>query len=224
MDRLAGAQTAGRKSVVRLVGSAQAKNADGTFSLTRWKAALDGYRSLPLGTHVSSGTLYLHYLIEQPTCASCWGGKVIPWATIEEMARYSKSIWPGLRTTVRLAPSKLAQATFRWSYLDAGWMEYHTGRGDLRTELAREVAQAREEGLSLVAGLNLLDGAGYRTPSMTAAQVKTFGTILAAAPSVCALMGWKYDASFVSQTGMREAFAAVATVARSRTGVSCAGS
>ena len=52
------------------------------------------------------------------------------------MARYSKSIWPGLATVARVAPSDLAKATFQWSYLDAGWAQYNTKMGDIRTYLA----------------------------------------------------------------------------------------
>ncbi len=221
VNRLDRAASARMKSVVKLVGTASSKNSDGTFSLSRWKAQLDRYRSLPIGAHVSSRTFYLHYLVEQPRCASCWGGKAISWETIEEMARYSKSIWPVLPTTVRVAPTNLAEATFRWNHLDAGWVQYNTRQGDLRTRLAKEATRAREEGLGLVAGLNLVDGAGFNTAAMTASQVRQFGTILAADPSVCALVGWRHDQSYLGQTGMRDAMEAVAAVARGRSAASC---
>nr|MBA3555599.1 hypothetical protein [Gemmatimonadales bacterium] len=221
VERLKRAESVGMKVVVTLVEAAQAKNSDGTFSLSRWKTQLDRYRGQPLDRHISSQALYLHHLVDQPRCSGCWGGRPISYETIEEMARYSKSIWPALPTAVRVAPSSLAAATFRWTHLDAGWTQYNTRQGDLREKLAREVARAREEGLGLVAGLNLLDGAGFRTAPMTARQVREFGSILAADPSVCALVGWRYDASYLSQTGMRDAMAAVAAVARSRNAASC---
>ncbi|MBA3259537.1 MAG: hypothetical protein H0T68_08745 [Gemmatimonadales bacterium] len=221
VERLRRAEGAGMKVVVTLVEASNAKNSDGTFSLSRWKAQLDRYRGLSLGRYVSSQALYLHHLVDQPRCGGCWGGRPVSYEAIEEMARYSKSIWPSLPTAVRVAPSNLAAASFRWTHLDAGWAQYNTRQGDLRTRLAREVGQAREEGLGLVAGLNLLHGAGFKTAPMTARQVKEFGSILAAAPSVCALVGWRYDTSYLGQTGMRDAMAAVATVARSRTAASC---
>jgi hypothetical protein len=207
--------------IVMLAGMSRVKNADGTFNLTKWKAEVDRYRTLSLSTSIGNGTFYLHYLVDQPNCASCWGGKAIAWATVEEMARYSKSIWPRLATVARVAPSDLASATFRWSYLDAGWAQYNTRMGDINTYLARQVSQAKNEGLGLVAGLNVDDAAGVNTAPMTAAQIKTFGTALASHPYVCALAGWKYDATYLSQTGIKAAFDAVASIARNRTSGSC---
>jgi len=207
--------------IVMLAGMARVKNADGTFSLTKWKSEVDRYRPLSLGTAISNRAFYLHYLVDQPNCASCWGGKAIPWSTVDEMARYSKSIWPGLPTVAREAPSELAKATFQWAYLDAGWAQYNTRMGDIRTYLSNEVAHAKSEGLGLVAGLNVDDASGVNTAPMTASQIKAFGTVLASHPYVCALAGWKYDAAYLSQTGIRAAFDSVASVARSRTAGSC---
>jgi hypothetical protein len=217
--RLDRAESAGMRIVVQLAARGQSKNADGTFSLTRWKAAVDRYRSLPLDRYVSNGTFYLHHLVDLPDCASCWGGQAIPWETLEAMARYSKSIWPSLPTVARVSPTALASAGFRWTYLDAGWAQYTTRQGDLRTYVANEAARAKLEGLGLVVGLNLLEGAS--SGAMTASQIKQFGTILAQEPSACALVGWSYDAGYLGQSGIREALDSVATVARRRNAASC---
>jgi hypothetical protein len=219
--RLDRAGSAGMAVIAMLAPAARTRNTDGTFSLTRWKAEVDRYRTLSLAGYISGQTLYLHSLVDQPKCADCWGGKAISWETIEEMARYSKSIWPALPTTVRIPPSTLASATFRWTYLDAGWAQYSTPRGDLRTFLAAEVAQAKSEGLGLVTGLNLLDGSGPDTPPMTASQIRDFGTIMAQEPAACALVGWSYDAAYLTQTGIRDALDAVATVAKGRAAGAC---
>jgi hypothetical protein len=219
--RLGQASSKKVRLIVMLAAMSRVKNADGTFNLTKWKTEVDRYRSLSLGTPIGNGTFYLHYLVDQPNCASCWGGKAIAWATVEEMARYSKSIWPKLATVARVAPSDLAAATFRWTYLDAGWAQYNTRMGDVNAYLTRQVSQAKSEGLGLVAGLNVNDASGVNTAPMTAAQIKTFGTALASNAYVCALTGWKYDAAYLSQTGMQAAFDAVAAVARNRTSGSC---
>ncbi len=121
----------------------------------------------------------------------------------------------------RSEPSELAKATFQWSYLDAGWAQYNTKMGDVGTYIASEVAQARNERLGLVAGLNVDDASGLNTPPMTASQIKAYGTVLASQPYVCALAGWKYDATYLSQTGIRAALDSVATVARNRASGSC---
>ncbi len=215
------AESSQMKVIVMMVTAAQSRNADGTFSLTKWKAQVDNFRGLPLDRYVSSQALYMHHLMDQPSCASCWGGTAVPWETVEEMARYSKSIWPTLPTSVRVAPSKLAEAGFRWTYLDAGWAQYNTRMGDLATWLAKQVAEAKSEGLGLVAGLNVLDGAGVDTPPMTANQIEEFGTILAREPSACAFVPWKYDATYLGQAGIAAALDSVAQVARGRTRGSC---
>jgi hypothetical protein len=221
VQRLEQAGSVGMAVTATLAASATTRNADGTFNLTKWKAQVDRYRSLALGGYVTRKTLYLHHLVDAPRCAECWGGKPIAWESIEEMAKYSKAIWPALPTTVRLAPSALAKAPFKWSALDAGWAQYSTPRGDLRTFLAAEASVAKAEGLGLVAGLNLLDGAGPDTPPMSASQIREFGTTMAQYPAVCAMVGWSYDSAYLGQSGIRDALNAVAAVAKGRAAGAC---
>ena len=222
VGRLNTAATSHTKLIVMLASMPQVRNSDGTFNLSKWKTEVDRFRGLAVGTLITNGTYYLHYLVDQPNCASCWGGTAIPWATVEEMARYSKSIWPGLATVVRAAPSDLAKATFQWNYLDAGWAQYNTQMGDIRTYLAGQVAQAKNQGIGLVAGLYVKHADGVGTAPMTASQIKAFGTVIASDPYVCAVTGWKYDATYLAQAGIRAAFDSVASVARTRTAGSCA--
>lgn len=222
MSSLSDAQTKGLRSVVNLARPGKVKNADGTFNFTKWKGEVDRYRPLALGQYVNSKTLFAHFLVDQPNCASCWGGKAIPWETVEAMAKYSKSIWPGLPTVAKVAPSLLAKASFTWTYLDAGWATYNTRLGDLRTYLASESKAATGEHLGFMVGLNLLDAAGVNTAPMTASQIMQLGTIAAKTSSVCALVGWQYDASYVGQAGIRAALDSVAKVAKSRSVASCA--
>ena len=221
VQRLQQAGAAGVAMTALLAPASETRNADGTFSLTKWKAQVDRYRTLGLGTYIQGRTLYLHYLVDRPRCAQCWGGKSIPWETIEEMARYSKAIWPALPTVVRVPPSALARASFRWSALDAGWAQYTMPRGDLGNWLAAEAAAARNEGLGLVAGLNLLDGAGPGTASLTAAQVRELGSELARHPAVCAVLSWSWNAGYLGQAGIRDALDDVGAVARARSPGAC---
>lgn len=218
---LSSAEASKTKVMVVLAAASDTKNSDGTFSLTKWKAQVNRFQTLALGRYITNKTLFLHHLVDQPDCASCWGGHAIPWATVEAMAKYSKSIWPSVPTSVRVAPTKLAGATFRWTYLDAGWAQYDAGLGDVRAYLAAQVAAAKSEGLGLAVGLNLLDGAGANTAPMTATQIQQFGTVLAREPSACAFVAWKHDAAYLGQPGIRAALDSVAKVAMSRTGASC---
>ena len=220
-QRLQQAGVAGVAMAAQLAPTAATRNSDGTFSLTKWKAQVDRYRSLALGSHIQGRTLYLHYLVDSPRCERCWGGKAISYETIEEMARYSKSIWPALPTAVRVPPTILAKASFRWTALDAGWAQYSPLRGSARTWLATQAAAARNEGLGLVAGLNLLDASGPGSAPMTAAQVREFGTVLVQHPSVCAMLNWSYDASYLGQSGIRDALTDVGAIAKNRSPGAC---
>jgi hypothetical protein len=221
VSRLTTDKGRGVRTVVSLAWPARVKNADGTFSFTKWKAQVDRFRTLSLGQFVTSKTFYAHLLVDQPSCAACWGGSAIPWATVEAMAKYSKAIWPALPTVAKSPPTQLANATFRWSYLDAGWAMYSTKQGDLRSYLAGQASAARNEGLGLMVGLNLIDAAGANTAAMTASQILQLGTVAAKEPAACALVGWRYDASYVGQTAIRAALDSVAKVARSRSAGSC---
>jgi hypothetical protein len=221
VSRLADARADGLRSVVNLARPARVKNADGTFNFTKWKGEVDRYRPLALGQYITAKTFYAHALVDQPNCASCWGGKAIPWETVEAMAKYSKSIWPGLPTVAKVAPTLLAKASFGWSYLDAGWATYNTRLGDLRTYLAGEAKAASAKGLGLMVGLNLLDASGVNTAPMTASQIMQLGTIAAKSTGVCALVGWQYDKTYVGQTSVRAALDSVAKVAKTRSVASC---
>jgi len=121
----------------------------------------------------------------------------------------------------QLKSTDLAKATFQWTYLDAGWAQYNTKKGDIGKYLSAQVASAKAEGLGLVAGLNAEDASGVNTAPMTASQIKEFGSTLASSPAVCALAVWKYDAAYLAQTGIRAAFDAVASLAKSRAAGSC---
>ena len=56
---------------------------------------------------------------------------------------------------------------------------------------------------------------------MSASQLKQFGTILAQEPSACAFVGWSYDATYLGQSGIREALDSLTALARRRNAASC---
>jgi hypothetical protein len=160
LSLLAGAKAKGARVVLKLCNGADSfvKNADGTFSLTKWKVLVNRFAAVNLSTYISDGTIIGHYLIDEPQRASRWGGKVISQATLEAMAQYSKARWPGMTTFVRVVPSWLASSPVSYQYLDAGWAQYESGKGDPASWLAAEVAAAKGRGLGLAVGLNVLDG------------------------------------------------------------------
>ncbi len=75
----AAARQAGAKVVLRLSGG-DVSNANGTFSLTKWKAAVDRYARVNLGAYIADGTIAGHMLVQNPANADAWGGQRISYA------------------------------------------------------------------------------------------------------------------------------------------------
>jgi hypothetical protein len=178
------------------------QNPDGSFSLDRWKQRIDRFRDLGLEPYIQDGTLAGNYLMDEPDSKGKWNGQSVPFADIEAAAAYSKQLWPGLTTMIRADPLFLQKAPFRWRSLDAAWAQYTTRKGSVEEYARRHAAVAKQLGLGLVVGLNVLDGGDgssglegtkVRYSAMSAAEVMHYGTVLLREPGACALLLWKYD-------------------------------
>jgi hypothetical protein len=221
LARLATVRSAGARVDLTFVGSpVYYTNDDGTFNFSKWKARVDRYRDIDFSSYISDGTVIGHYLIDEPQCTSCWGGQAIPQDTVEGMAQYSKQYWPTMTTIARAAPTWLAGYPGQYVYLDAGWAQYTVRQGDINTYLADNVAAAQSEGLGLIVGLNLLKG-GADLSSLTASQVKTFGSVLLSSSYPCALISWQYDASYFSRTDIKSALDFLSKKAKRHAPTSC---
>ena len=139
MDNLATIKARGGKVMLMMAGSQKYyKNADGTFSLSKWKARVDRYRKVNFSQYINDGTIIGHYLIDEPYDPANWAGRPISGATLEEMAKYSKAIWPSLKTIVRAEPYLIKwSGTYR--ALDAAWAQYLWRKGDVKTYLNRNL-------------------------------------------------------------------------------------
>jgi hypothetical protein len=233
MSILAGVKAKGGRIVIKMCKGADGfvKNADGTFSFTKWKALVDRFRSLPLGPYINDGTIIGHFLIDEPHRAAKWGGKIIPQSTVEAMAKYSKQIWPSMTTFVRVVPSWLASSTITYTYLDAGWLQYESFRGDISNVISTELAAAKRKGLGLMMGLNVLDGgngsshiAGWTRGkyAMSATEVRTYSTALLNQSYACGFYNWEYDMpSYYARTDIKSAMAAMSSMARAHVKTSC---
>jgi hypothetical protein len=221
LSRLAAIRSAGARVVVSFVGAApNYTNADGTFNFDLWKARVDRYRNIDFSSYVSDRTVMGNYLIDEPDCSMCWGGQAIPQQTVEAMAEYSKSIWPTLPTVARAEPTWLQAYAGQYVHLDAGWAQYVLRKGEINTYLANNVAAAQSEGLGLIVGLNVLKGGSNQT-SLTASQVKTFGSVLLGSPYACAFITWRYDAAYFSAPDMSSAMQFLSKKAKRHPTASC---
>jgi hypothetical protein len=232
MTILAAVKAKGGRIVIKMCKGADSyvKNADGTFSFTKWKALVDRFRNLPLGPYIADGTILGHFLIDEPSRTAKWGGKIISQSTLEAMAKYSKQIWPGLPTLVRVVPSWLASSTITYTYLDAGWLQYTAAKGDISTMISTEVAAAKRKGLGLMTSINVLDGGNGSSKipgltsgkyAMSANEIRTYATALLNQSYACGFYNWQYNGSYYGRTDIKSAMAAMSLKAKAHVKTSC---
>lgn len=232
LSSLSGARSKGGRVVIKLCKGRDeyVKNSDGTFSLAKWKSLVSRYKTVNLGPYISDGTIIGHYLIDEPHRAARWGGKAIPYKTLEEMARFSKEIWPQMHTMIRVAPSWLAGAPFQWRYVDAGWTQYRATLGDAAKWVGSEAAIAEREGLGLVVGLNLLNGGNGSSNirgatrgkwAMSASEIRKYGSAMLASKHACGFFNWTWDSEYYGRSDIRSAMADVSSKARNHAKTSC---
>jgi hypothetical protein len=210
----------GRVVLVLAGGPNNYKDAEGHFSFSLWRSRVDRFRSVDFSSFVADGTVFGHYLLDEPNDAANWNGEPIPGDTVEAMARYSKQIWPELATVVRVEPAYLARFGVDYQYLDAAWSQYVYRKGDVRDFTSRNVADAQSLGLGLVVGLNILAGGQGGVP-MTATEVRDWGSVLLGSSYPCAFISWKYDATYLGSTDVGAAMDALRSQAQGRASKSC---
>ncbi len=225
----AAARRAGARVILRLT-SGEVSNGNGTFSLTKWKAAVDRYASVGLASYVSDGTIAGHLLVQNPQNAGSWGGQRISYATLEDMARHSRQRWPALPTIVHAPPSWLAANPARWQYLDASSVMYSGSAGDAGAWVGNQASAAGRARLGLLVTMNVLNGgtSASRLPgttrgrfAMSGNQLRTWGSALVAQRQVCGLLMSRYDAGYFGRSEVEDAVAIVGEKARTRAATSC---
>jgi len=223
-SELGAIKSRGGKIVINLAGSPNYyKNADGTFSLSKWKARVDRYKNIDFNSYITDGTIIGHYLIDEPQDKSNWNGTQVSQATVEAMAKYSKQYWPKMPTLVRSSPDYMAAWSGTYQYLDGAWAQYLIRRWpDVDAYISKAVSKAKSKGLALVVGLNIVRGSptgGY----MTGSQIKTYGGKLLSDSYPCAFLSWTYRDSYLSQSSIKDAMSYLRSKAQNRPTKSCRG-
>lgn len=229
---LSAARAKGGRVLLKLCKGADSyvKNSDGTFSFTKWKALVDRFRTVNLNTYISDGTILGHFLIDEPHRAAKWGGKAISHATLEAMAQYSKQIWPGMNTFTHTQMGWLASSSIAFRYLDAGWTQYAANKGDVTKWITTEIGYAKNKGLGLMVGMNVLAGGssssgitGYWPGkyAMSAKEIRTYGTVLLNQSYTCAFILWAYDSNYYGRSDTKTAMAEISAKARQHAKTSC---
>jgi hypothetical protein len=185
---------------------------DGSFSLTAAKRSIDRWAAGPLTPDTVAKYapwLRLWYLIDEPFCAHCWGGKAASYGDLVAFAKYwRQKIDPNrlVPLAIRVPPSKLEQSGGDWDgAIDVAWTVYTTERGDVRTLLDKEWTIAQRYGWKMVGGVNVenCNGGGPGHEPCTADELRRYlGTVIQH-PGVCLSASWKYDGNTWSRSAIR---------------------
>ena len=210
----------GGRVVVAFSGSPKYYRENGHFSFEKWKSRVKRFKGINLSQFIRDGTIIGHYLIDEPNDPANWRGRPVSPATLEQMAKYSKQLWPRMPTIVRVEPGYLGR---NHHYLDAAWAQYLHRKGPVESFLRRNVSAAQDRRLGLVVGLNVLKGGSPNGTRMTASEVKKWGSALLNSSYPCAFISWTYNRSYLSSRGVGDAMRALRHKAESRSARSCRG-
>lgn len=192
---------AGLRVTLRLTHDHTTYTVDGDFHLESWKQQLPEWKGSGVEEFIEDGTLVGHMLLDDITN---FPGSDPSAADLEEMARYSKELLPGLMTFVRQQATDMpVPEAGQYVYVDAAVNQYVASEGDVEAYAEEQEARAAELDLGVINGLNIADGgdgsAGrpgfspHRYP-MTAEEITEYGTVLANVPSCGMFLNWEYDA------------------------------
>ena len=210
----------GGRVVVAFSGSPKYYRENGHFSFEKWKSRVKRFKDINLSQFIQDGTIIGHYLIDEPNDPANWRGRPVSPATLEQMAKYSKQLWPRMPTIVRVEPGYLGR---NHHYLDAAWAQYLHRKGPVESFLRRNVSAAQDRRLGLVVGLNVLKGGSPNGTRMTASEVKKWGGALLNSSYPCAFISWTYNRTYLSSRGVGDAMRALRHKAESRSARSCRG-
>jgi len=209
---LAAIKARGGKVAVDLSGNEKYyRDASGNFSLSLWKQRVARFKNINFSSYVNDGTIIAHYIIDEPNDPSNWNGHPVSAATVEQMAAYSKQLWPTLPTVARVDATYLA---YNHHYLDAAWAQYVYRKGTASDYIQKNVDAAKARGLALITGMNILSG-GPSGSRMTATQVRDWGSTLLASSYPCAFITWKWS-DYYATSAMKDAMNALRNKAQNR--------
>ena len=221
LAKLEAARRANGRVLLSFAGNSDSYRDANGFNLAVWKRRVDRFRGIDISSYIADGTLMGHFIMDEPSDPHNWLGHQVSLADIDEMARYSKEIWPDLPAVIRGWPWYLKG--YEYKYLDAAWAQYAARFGSIDDFIATNVEDAKASGLALVIGLNVLAGGGeHGLPgyynekfSMSAAQLREWGGAFLAKPYGCAFFMFRYDSAYFNRPDIRDAMAELSQKAQS---------
>ncbi|MGN6393586.1 MAG: hypothetical protein ACTHM9_15270 [Gemmatimonadales bacterium] len=190
------------------------------FNFDKWKARVDKFRGVDLQPYIDDGTIVAHFIIDEPQDKSNWNGHQITQAQIEQMAAYSKSIWPTLATMARTRLEYLRGG--QYPHLDAVRIHYVAKFGDIGAWIATNVAQAKALHLAMIGGLNALNGGAEDSGipgrsegkfAMNPDELRTWGRQFLAEPYMCGFLFYEWDPGYWIRPDIQAAMSDLANIA-----------
>jgi hypothetical protein len=218
LSKLSAVRSRGGRVADMLAGKPRYYKEGGRFSLSKWKARVDRFKRTKFASYIDDGTIIGHYMIDEPNDKANWNGTTVSQSTLDEMARYSKRLWPKMATIVRVHPSYFKSSP---RHVDAAWAQYLSRRGSVKDYIRQSVADAQRRGLALIVGLNVVHGGTPNKTRMTPSQVASYGSTLLSSSYPCAFVSWKYGDSYLSSSGIRSAMKTLRQKAEGRSRKSC---
>ena len=196
------AAAAGMKLVVRLTGEHDNyTDDDGNFDIDMWKDVLDGWVDMGLDDFIDDGTIIGHILIDD---VQNFEGADPTGDELDEMARYSKALFPDLLAIVRLQADQLPVPTAgTYAYVDAAVNQYNSVKDGDIADYGEDTATAADAlDVGIVSGLNIVDGGdgssgveGYSGGryAMSADEIRRYGAVLLTVEACGMFLMWEYD-------------------------------
>ncbi|MCP4804571.1 MAG: hypothetical protein GY913_29710 [Proteobacteria bacterium] len=194
------ARLAGVKMTLRMAGDHDRYTREGAFDVRAWKVQLGPWAGSGVQEFVDDGTLVGHMLLDDihnfPE-----GGPIA--AELEEMARYTGSLMPGLMTYVRERATEMPEPeSGTYTQVDACVNQYKAMDGPVQEWADEQAERSRELDLGIINGLNLCDGGdgsseqpGWRKDryAMTGDEIREYGRVLAQVEGMGMFLNWEYD-------------------------------
>jgi hypothetical protein len=225
---LEAARQAHMRVFINLTGNEQFLRDANGFSLTKWKTRVDRFRGDSIEPYIADGTILAHLLVDEPNDKGNWSGKTVPLPDIEEMARYSKEIWPDMATYIRTKPDFLIG--YSYPDLDALWFHYLPRFGPIDQFITEWYGQAHALGLVVIGGLNILNGGDPSTGipgkepgrfAMSPDMIRSFGEKLLEQPGQCAFLLWEWQDALLARPDIKAAIDELGAKARAYPAASC---
>jgi hypothetical protein len=222
------ARRANARVFISFTGNSQYNRDENGFSLDKWKRRVDRFRNVDLSSYLADGTILGHLVMDEPNDPHEWNGKTVSPAQIEEMAKYSKEVWPSMTTFVRAFPDYMKGGQF--PHLDALWFQYLDRWAPLDEFIDKHFSEARPLGLKLVTGLNVINGGSKSSGipgrrrgknAMSADEIRSWGGKLLDQPNLCAFLLWEYDEAYLARPDIKAALDDLAGKARSYPTTDC---